>query len=72
MTTEQAKSTLRNNGYFVDNLWTIFDVHTDTDEQEKMEILEHVFNDPSLMEEINILIKRRIEETGLTYINYNI
>jgi hypothetical protein len=72
MTTEQAKSTLRNNGYFVDNLWTIFDVHTDTDEQEKMEILEHVFNDPYLMEEINILIKRRIEETGLTYNNENI
>jgi glutathione synthase/RimK-type ligase-like ATP-grasp enzyme len=56
MTTEEAKQVLRNAGYYVDNLWSIYDVDTegiDMTNDERYDILNEVLTSPRIIQEIN-------------------
>jgi glutathione synthase/RimK-type ligase-like ATP-grasp enzyme len=56
MTTEEAKQVLRNAGYYVDNLWSIYDVDTegiDMTDDERYDILNEVLTSPRIIQEIN-------------------
>jgi glutathione synthase/RimK-type ligase-like ATP-grasp enzyme len=56
MTTEEAKEVLRNAGYYVDNLWSIYDVDTegiDMTDDERYDILNEVLTSPRIIQEIN-------------------
>jgi hypothetical protein len=64
MTIEQARQVLRDNGYFVDNLWHVDDVPNGTDD-ERMEILEKALTSPYIMERINIAIIDESRNIGL-------
>lgn len=54
MTVEQAKQTLKENGYYTDNLWHVEDVKIeyDCDNDTAYEILDSVFNNGFLTETI--------------------
>jgi hypothetical protein len=64
MTVEQAKQVLRDNGYFVDNLWHIDDVPEGTDD-EKMEVLEIALTNPWVFEQTNRAIWDEMQNIGL-------
>jgi hypothetical protein len=64
---EKAKATLRDAGFFVDNLWHIDDVQSRyecTDEQAQ-EILDYVLTNERLVEDIFELIHLEAEEMEL-------
>ena len=56
---EDAKALLKGEGYFVDNLWTTFDVQSSVlcTDDEAMDILYHAMTDDSVMEHIWYAIK---------------
>ncbi len=62
MTTEQAKQVLRKAGYYVDNLWSIYDVDDDslTDEQ-KMQALDMSLTNEYTTEQIFYAIGVSVE-----------
>ena len=67
-TIEQAKQVLRDNGYYVDNLWSIEDVVSNyncTDE-EAQEVLDGALQNNATMEQIWYAIDFHAEEIGLT------
>jgi hypothetical protein len=65
MTIEQAKQLLKDNGYYVDNLWHVDDVPTGTDD-ERMEVLDNALRNPWVMEQIHYAIGVALEGIGLT------
>ena len=60
MTIAEAKQVLRDNGYFVDNLWHVNDVQTnfECDEETAQNILYWALTSPTTIEEINNEINR--------------
>ena len=64
MTIEQAKQVLRDNGYYVENLWHTDDVPNGSDD-ERMEVLESALTNPWIVEQINNMIRREMKEIGL-------
>lgn len=67
-TIEQAKQVLRDNGYYVDNLWSVEDVVSNyncTDE-EAQEVLDGALQNDATMEQIWYAIDFHAEEIGLT------
>jgi hypothetical protein len=67
-TIEQAKQVLRDNGYYVDNLWSVEDVVSNyncTDE-EAQEVLDGALQNNATMEQIWYAIDFHAEEIGLT------
>lgn len=67
-TVEQAKQVLRDNGYYVDNLWSVQDVRDNyncTDE-EAQEVLDGALQNNATMEQIWYAIDYHAEEIGLT------
>ena len=71
MTVEQAKSVLRQNGFFVDNLWHIDDVklnyNCESDEQAQA-ILDGALTNDATMQQIWEAIDVYAEEEGLNRI----
>ena len=71
MTVEQAKSVLRQNGFFVDNLWHIDDVklnyNCESDEQAQA-ILDGALTNDATMQQIWEAIDVYAEEDGLNRI----
>jgi len=67
MTVEQAKKVLRENGYFVDNLWHIDDVkgHYNCDDTEAQEVLDGALTNDATMEQIWYAIDVYAEEYDL-------
>ena len=64
---EQAKQVLRDNGYYVDNLWSIEDVlsnYSCTDD-EAQEVLDMALQNDATMEQIWYAIRFHAEEIGL-------
>jgi hypothetical protein len=60
MIVAQAKEVLKNNGYFVDNLWHVNDVQEnfDCDEETAQNILYWALSSPTVIEYINDEINR--------------
>jgi len=56
---EDAMRTLRDNGYYVENLWTIHDVQSvvECTDKEAMEIMHNAITDDNVMTEIWFAIK---------------
>ena len=71
MTVEQAKAVLRQNGFFVDNLWHIDDVklnyNCESDEQAQA-ILDGALTNDATMQQIWYAIEVYAEEDGLNRI----
>jgi hypothetical protein len=70
-TIEQAKQVLRDNGYYVDNLWSVEDVVSNyncTDE-EAQEVLDMALQNDATMEQIWYAINYHAEEIGLILTN---
>jgi hypothetical protein len=66
MTIEQAKQVLKENGYYVDNLWHIDDVKlhsdVDVDNDTAYDILNSALTNDWIMEQINVSISQLIED----------
>lgn len=66
MTIEQAKQVLKENGYYVDNLWHIEDVKlqsdVDVDDDTAYDILNSALTNDWIMEQINVSISQLIED----------
>jgi len=66
MTIEQAKQVLKENGYYVDNLWHIDDVKlqsdVDVDDDTAYDILNSALTNDWIMEQINVSISQLIED----------
>jgi len=60
MTIEQAKDLLKENGYYVDNLWHIDDVkrYGNVSDEEAYEILDSTLHNDYTIETINTLIEQ--------------
>lgn len=67
-TIEQAKQVLRDNGYYVDNLWSIEDVVSNFNctDDEAQEVLDLALNNDATREQIWYAINYHAEEIGLT------
>ena len=65
---EQAKTVLKNAGYFVDNLWHVEDVQAkfDCSPIEAMSVLNRALTNEATMEQIWYAIRLHGEEEGLT------
>lgn len=65
MTTEQAKQVLRDNGYFVDNLWHIQDVYNAAEgniqKDQAMQVLRTALTNEATMEQIWMSIQMATE-----------
>ena len=65
MTTEQAKQVLRDNGYFVDNLWHIHDVYNVADgniqKDQAMQVLRTALTNEATIEQIWMSIQMATE-----------
>jgi hypothetical protein len=61
---EQAKKTLRDAGYFTDNLWHVDDVkqNYDCDDETALEILDNALTNDATMEQIWFAINFHIDE----------
>ena len=61
---EQAKKTLRDAGYYVDNLWSVEDVkqNYDCDNETALEILNNALTNEATMERIWFAIDCEIDE----------
>ena len=59
MTIEQAKQVLKDNGYYVDNLWHIDDVkrYGDISDDDAYEVLDMVLDNEYTIERINELVQ---------------
>tara|TARA_R110000803_G_scaffold52502_3_gene108102 strand:- start:185 stop:460 length:276 start_codon:yes stop_codon:yes gene_type:complete len=68
---EEAKTTLKNNGYFVDNLWSTEDVFRNfkCTEEEAQEVLEMALTNEATMEQIWFAIDFHGEDNQLTEVN---
>ena len=66
MTIEQAKKVLKENGYYVDNLWHIEDVKlqsdVDVDYDTAYDILNSALTNDWIMEQIHVSISQLIED----------
>jgi hypothetical protein len=64
---EQAKQILKDNGYYVDNLWCVDDVQANYDctEEEAQDVLDLALNNEATMEQIWYAINYHAEEQGL-------
>jgi hypothetical protein len=66
MTIEQARQVLKENGYYVDNLWHIDDVKlqsdVDVDDDTAYGILNSALTNDWIMEQINLSISQLIED----------
>jgi len=67
-TIEQAKQVLKDNGYYVGNLWSVDDVQANYNctEEEAQEVLDGALNNDATMEQIWYAIDFHAEEIGLT------
>ena len=67
-TIEQAKQVLRDNGYYVDNLWSVEDVVSNYNctDDEAQEVLDGALQNDATMEQIWYAINFHAEEIGLT------
>ena len=67
-TIKQAKQVLRDNGYYVDNLWSIEDVVSNFNctDDEAQEVLDLALNNDATREQIWYAINYHAEEIGLT------
>lgn len=65
---EAAKNLLRDNGYFVDNLWCVDDVKGkfDCTDEEAQGVLESALTNDATMEQIWLAIDIHGEDEGLT------
>lgn len=63
---EQAKQILRDNGYYVDNLWRVEDVQDrfNCTEEDAQEVLDDALNGEWIMEQIHYAIREVAEENG--------
>lgn len=71
MTVEQAKAVLRQNGFFVDNLWHIDDVKLNYDcesDEQAQAILDGALTNDATMQQIWEAIDVYAEEDGLNRI----
>ena len=71
MTVEQAKAVLRQNGFFVDNLWHIDDVKLNYDcesDEQAQAILDGALTNDATMQQIWEAIDVYAEEEGLNRI----
>ena len=68
---EEAKKLLRDNGYFVDNLWQTCDVtmNYDCTEEEAQEVLRGAFNNESVYEQIWNAISYEAEYMELKHVD---
>jgi hypothetical protein len=69
---EKAKETLRNAGYFVNNLWHVDDVDCkfkDLSLEEKQDLLSHVMTDEWIMKQIWESMSEIGDEFGYKFIN---
>jgi hypothetical protein len=64
MTIEQARQVLKENGYYVDNLWHIDDVklQSDVDDDTAYDILNSALTNDWIMEQIHVSISQLIED----------
>lgn len=63
ITEKQIRKHLREQGYFVDNLWHVNDVHNkNLSKEEKMKVLEDVLTSPYIKEIINKQIEEYAEK----------
>ena len=67
-TIEQAKQVLRDNGYYVDNLWSVQAVRDNYNctDDEAQEVLDGALQNNATMEQIWYAIDYHAEEQGLT------
>jgi hypothetical protein len=68
MTVEQAKEVLRENGYFVDNLWHVDDVklrYNCDDDEQAQDILNGALTNDATMEQIWFAIDMVATDDGL-------
>ncbi len=67
MSVEQAKEVLKQNGYFVDNLWSVDDVQLNwkCDEDTAQEVLEKALTNEWVVEQIFFAIGNVAEEMEL-------
>lgn len=67
MSTEQAKELLKNNGYYIDNLWHVDDVQQRCycTEEEAQEILDLSLTNENTMSQVWFAIDNFIEENDL-------
>ena len=68
ITVEQAKQVLKDNGYYVNSLWSVEDVQDNYDctEEEAQDVLDKALNNDATMEQIWFAINFHAEEQGLT------
>jgi hypothetical protein len=72
MTIAQAKFTLKQAGYFVDNLWHVDDIklrYNCDDNNQAQEILNTALTNDATMEQIWFAIDMTAQDDGLTMIN---
>ena len=64
MTIEQAKQVLKENGYYVDNLWHTDDVHHlgDISEDEAYDVLDSVLQNAYTIGNINEMLEDKFNE----------
>ena len=68
MSTQEALQVLKDNGYYVDNLWSVHDVHSSwncTDE-EAYEVLAYAVDSPYVLENIWVNVSIKATKMGLT------
>ena len=63
MSIEEAKELLRQNGFYVDNLWHVEDVKSKSDvtDDEAYHILESALTNEWIVEQINVTIGELVE-----------
>jgi len=64
MSIEEAKELLRQNGFYVDNLWHVEDVKSksDVNDDDAYRILDDVLTNDWIMEQINVTIGELVEQ----------
>lgn len=68
MSVEEAKAVLRENGYFVDNLWHVDDVklrYNCDDDEQAQDILDNALTNDATMEQIWFAIDMVAQDEGL-------
>ena len=68
MTVEQAKKVLRDNGYFVDNLWHVDDVklrYNCDDDEVAQDILDRALTNDATMEQVWFALNMVAQDEGL-------
>lgn len=67
LTTEQARQFLKEQGYYVDNLWSVYDVtdRYECSDEVAQEILKGAVNNDWIMEQINEIIVDLATDKGL-------